>query len=111
MRIRSEKNVLWLEPVGDLDLALCPELRETVFRAIDGGARHILFDLARTDFIDSSGLGLLLTIYKRVAPLGGTVRVERATPRVYKIFHLAGLDEILAIGVVAGEEKDVQRAR
>ncbi len=98
MRFKRKKNVLRVELTGDLDLKACPALREELNAYIDReGIHHIFFDFREVDFIDSSGLGVLLSCYKRLAPYGGSVRVENLHPKVEMVFALAGMEKILKI--------------
>jgi stage II sporulation protein AA (anti-sigma F factor antagonist) len=46
--------------------------------------------------MDSSGIGVILGRYKNMKFSGGTVRAEHLNERMYKIFHMSGLDELIA---------------
>ena len=58
--------------------------------------RNIIFDFSRTEWMDSSGIGVILGRYKNMKFSGGTVRAEHLNERMYKIFHMSGLDELIA---------------
>lgn len=101
MRFKRKKNVLRVELTGDLDLKVSPQLWQQLNTYIDReGIHHVFFDFRDVQFIDSSGLGVLLSCYKRLAPYGGTVRAENLTQRVEMVFALAGMDKILKISGV-----------
>ena len=57
--------------------------------------RYLIFDFSKTQFMDSSGIGLVIGRYKALARRGGRVSVAGATPRVDKIFSMAGLYSII----------------
>ena len=61
----------------------------------DPRVKHLVFDLTGVSFMDSSGIGLVIGRYKALARRGGRVSVAGATPRVDKIFSMAGLYSII----------------
>ncbi|MEE0776977.1 MAG: STAS domain-containing protein, partial [Bacillota bacterium] len=89
---------LWLKVKGEFDMSKCPALREIAFTQIEEqGVHRIVFDCSSITFIDSSGLGLMLTLYKKTAPMGGGVFVKNVNPLLMPFFVMAGLDKILEI--------------
>ena len=71
-------------------------------RELDGSiAQHrpsvLRMDLTGIDFMDSSGLGLLMGRYDRMSRMGGELIVCDPTPSVLRMIRLAGLDRILKI--------------
>jgi anti-sigma B factor antagonist len=81
-------------PIGELDLAALPRLRQEVVGLVSGGSRKVVLDLAAVDFVDSAGLGGVVAVAKRVLAHGGMFRVARAEPRVWEVFTLVGLNRI-----------------
>ena len=57
--------------------------------------KHLVFDLTGVSFMDSSGIGLVIGRYKALARRGGAYRWPAPTPRVDKIFSMAGLYSII----------------
>ena len=55
------------------------------------------FDFKNTEFMDSSGIGLLMGRYKLMRALGGEVRIIHAGERIYKILVLSGIHKIIPI--------------
>lgn len=84
-----------LAPIGELDLASVPRLRQEVLTLVGSHARDIVLDLGAVDFIDSVGLGGVVAIAKRVVGSGGRFRVARPDARVWDVFTLVGLDRII----------------
>lgn len=82
-------------PIGELDLASVPRLRQEVLALLGDGGRDVVLDLGAVDFVDSVGLGGVVAVAKRVRSAGGRFRVVRPTPRVWEVFVLVGLDRIL----------------
>jgi anti-sigma B factor antagonist len=92
---------------GDLDLAAVPAFHQQIVGLVAGGARRVVLDLGALDFLDSVGLGLVVSALKRVRGSGGDLAVACAEPRILKPFELTGL--LQALAVVPTVEAAVQR--
>ncbi|MCX7828769.1 MAG: STAS domain-containing protein [Thermanaerothrix sp.] len=79
---------------GHLYVEDAAELKGQLFEQIEAGHHNFVFDFAKLDYIDSAGLGLLISIQKRVVPLGGRVLALGAHGLVREIFELTKLDRI-----------------
>lgn len=66
-------------------------------RLIDGGTRKLVLDLAGLDYIDSSGLGMLIFCGGRMEEAGGRMRVSGAAPAVARVFQIAHADRVLQL--------------
>jgi anti-anti-sigma factor len=80
---------------GDLDLEQATTLREELLEHIDGGATHLVVDLADCPFLDSTGISLLITTQMRLAAEGGDLRVTNAGHGVLAVLDLSGLSDLL----------------
>jgi anti-sigma B factor antagonist len=76
---------------GEIDLAGVDELREALHQLIVSGARHLVLDLGRVTYIDSTGLGVLVGACRRAQSHDGSLAVVGARPRLLSIFKLTGL--------------------
>jgi anti-sigma B factor antagonist len=82
---------------GEVDVASAPRLRECLVDLIAGGATQVVLDLDEVDFLDSTGLGVIVGALKRVRGQGGDLRVVCSTTRIRKVFELTGLDRALVV--------------
>lgn len=83
---------------GDLDLKTADPLREALDKLCERYRdRNIVLDLAEVDFIDSSGLGVILGRYRRLVNQGRTITLAGVKPSVRTVLELAGIDSIIAI--------------
>lgn len=81
---------------GDLDHHLAKEIREKSDYIIDRKkVKNIVFDFTNSNFMDSSGIGVIMGRYKRVIFTGGQVGVSNVTPPVDRIVKMAGLYKII----------------
>jgi len=77
---------------GEVDLYTAPQIRERVIQLLDDGARHVIVDLREVDFLDSTGLGVLVGSLKRLREQDGSLKVVTAGGRIPQLFRLTGLD-------------------
>ncbi len=88
---------------GDMDMSVVPEIRSAVDRAVDGGCAHIVLDLAAVTYADSSALGLLVWLDRRLQPLNGRLVLAGAGRDVSRILELSGLIGLAPSIVMAGD--------
>ncbi len=83
-------------PVDELDAGNAGELKRDAAAAL-GERRYAVFDLSRVRFVDSSGLGAMLSILRGVAARGGDLKLCGLSPQVKATFQLVRLDRIFEI--------------
>ena len=82
---------------GELDQHSAVKLRMNLDKKIMDGTSHLIFDLSELDFMDSSGIGIIIGRYKNLTALGGTTSVAGAKPHVEKILYMAAIDRIIPV--------------
>lgn len=84
---------------GELDLETSPEFRTLVENKLDQyqTIRHLILDLKKVNFIDSSGLGVILGRFKRLSQEGGRLSAINVSDQIRRIFELSGLLKIMDI--------------
>src|SRR5947208_12473988 len=70
-----------LEVGGEVDVYTAPRLRERLIELVDGGAKHVVVDLSRVEFLDSTGLGVLVGALKRLRAVDGSLGLVCAQER------------------------------
>ena len=73
------------------------ELKQGVLDELARGERKFLIDLSRTGYIDSSGLGVLVSLSKRIRAQGGEVRLGSLNDDLKALFELTKLDTLFQI--------------
>lgn len=86
-----------LQVGGEIDVATAPRLREQLLKLVNGQRYSIVVDLEDVDFIDSTGLGVLIGARKRVRLHDGDVKLICTEPRIVKVFEITGLDQVFQI--------------
>lgn len=98
MQIRTNGNTLIVKVTGDMDHHNAGTLRSAIDREIrQRPVKNLVFDLSELDFMDSSGIGLILGRYKRIKELEGNVFIAAARPEVERIINLSGLHKIIPL--------------
>jgi anti-sigma B factor antagonist len=91
----SERTVL--EIGGEIDVYTAPRVRERLVEILDGGQKHLVVDLRRVDFLDSTGLGVLVGIHRRLRSGAGSLTLVCPHEKLMKIFRITGLDTVFDI--------------
>lgn len=82
---------------GEVDVYTSPRLKQELVEAVDAGCVNMVVDLRRLEFIDSSGLGVLVGGLRRVKEKGGTLRLVCDKESILKVFRITGLDRVFAV--------------
>lgn len=73
---------------------------------MDSGCLNVVVDLENLGFIDSSGLGVLVSALRRVKERGGTLRLVCTKESILKIFRITGLDKVFPLFTSAEEARE-----
>jgi anti-sigma B factor antagonist len=82
---------------GEVDVATVPRLREQLHGLVAQGSTQIVVDLDGVDFLDSTGLGVLVGALKRVRSNDGELSLVCNQPRIRKVFEVTGLTKVFAL--------------
>jgi anti-sigma B factor antagonist len=100
--VRHVRGRVVVELAGELDLATAPRLRDRLAVLSEAGEDQITIDLTHLDFIDSTGLSVLVMAFTRAQSTGGTVVMRNPSAAVMRIFEITGLATLFSI--VADDE-------
>jgi len=82
---------------GEIDVYTAPQLREKLVELVDAGNHDIAVDMREVDFLDSTGLGVLVGTLKRVKSADGSLTLVCSQERILKIFRITGLERVFTI--------------
>ncbi len=91
----NHDGVATLRIDGELDAVTIPDVRPAIDALIAARPARVVVDLSGLRLIDSSGIGALVFLYKRVKEYGGVVRVAGVHDQPLSIFKLLRLDRVL----------------
>lgn len=96
MKYQVEENCLTIFLPGELDHHNAEEIRKGSDKLIEGNhIKCVIFDFQETNFMDSSGIGVIMGRYKLVYLLGGEVWAVHANERMKKILTMSGVTKII----------------
>lgn len=95
--VRRVGSTLIVEVDGQLIVGNRHELKEMMLEELSGGVRNFIVDFARTGYIDSSGLGVLVGLSKRVREVDGTLQLTSLSHDLMRLFELTKLDTLFTI--------------
>ena len=91
-----KRSTLTVFLVGELDHSMAARVRSEIDALIDDArVRRLVFDVSRLDFMDSSGIGLIIGRYKRLSRRGGSVAVADPGARIDKLFQMSGVYQVV----------------
>ena len=92
----KKKNALTVRLSGELDHSMVTAIRGELDALIaQADVKKLIFDLKGLEFMDSSGIGLIIGRYKLMAKRGGSVAVLGTDARIDQIFKMAGLYQLV----------------
>lgn len=91
-----KKNILIIHIDGELDHHNSIDIRKKADEIVcNNVVKTIIFDFAKTSFMDSSGIGVIMGRYKKIKSLGGSIGVINVNRNVEKILFFSGLNKII----------------
>lgn len=108
LAVKRERGVAVIAPtVKRLDASVAPAFKQAVVQLIEGGDTRLVLDLAGLEFLDSSGLGAMVSILKALGQRGVVV-VCGARGGVLSLFQLTRMDKVFPI--LPGCEEAIAKA-
>lgn len=95
---------------GELDLNTAPELQRPLDEAVNGGRASILIDLSGCDFIDSTGIAVIVRAWQRVGEDGdGNLVLCCSNDQVERLLKITGVES--SISILPNREAALERLR
>jgi len=97
LQIERLETTATLHLQGDLVAATVATLRPQLRTLVQEGIKELVFDLAATTMVDSSGIGLLMAAHNSMSRAGGSIRVVHASPEIQELFQSMRLNQHFAV--------------
>jgi anti-sigma B factor antagonist len=86
-----------LSPIGEIDVSTAPQLREKLVAYASREGRGLILDLGSVSFIDSTGLGVLVTAFNRLREQDRRFGVVCSSPKILRVLEITGLATLFAL--------------
>ena len=86
-----------IEVGGEIDVYTAPKLRDKITELVAAGTYHLVVDMEAVEFLDSTGLGVLVGGLKKVRAHDGSLSLICNQDRLLKIFRITGLAKVFVI--------------
>lgn len=96
-QVEKVSEVLVVDVEGQLIVGNRQELKQKVLEELEKGERKFVVDFEKTGYIDSSGLGVLVSLSKKVREQGGELRLANLNEDLKTLFELTKLDTLFQI--------------
>ncbi len=97
IKYNTLENALEIKPIGEVDIYTSPELKDKVFELIEVKKQDIIINGEKLDYIDSTGLGVIMSIYKKLQEKNLKIKILNLKPNIYKLFDITGLNKVFNI--------------
>lgn len=97
------ENVVALELDGEVDVYTAPLLRQEIVDQVTKGTKYLLVHLEKVEYLDSTGLGILIGGVKRLKEKNGALKLIGPSPRISRIFDITGLNRIFDVYVTQAD--------
>ena len=95
--VSTHGDVCVVEVEGQLIVGNRQELKKRILDELEKSTRKVLIDFTRTGYIDSSGLGVLVSLAKKIREMGGELRLANLNDDLQTLFELTKLDTLFQI--------------
>jgi anti-sigma B factor antagonist len=96
--ILDQEDDLWIvDVIGEIDIYTANKLKETLVKILDEHNTSIKINCLELDYIDSTGLGVLIGALKRLKQENKNIIISNAKPNISKLLSITGLNKIFVI--------------
>ena len=92
-----EGGIVLLEFFGEVDILASPKIKDVITNLVQNGQEKVIVSLEKIGYIDSSGLGVLLSVLKKIREINGHLCLVCNNPQILKIFEITGLVNVFEI--------------
>ena len=94
---KETENMWVFAPEGELDIFSSPNFKEKVVNAYDSRNSDIIIDLEKLEYVDSTGLGALISIFRKLKESNNKIIIDNIKPNIKKLFLITELDKLFVI--------------
>ncbi len=103
----ADRQLPIIELEGEVDVYTAPQLKQQMISILEGGAKELVVNLEKVDYLDSTALGVLIGGLKRMRERDGNMVLVCPSPRIRRVFEITGLDKIFDMYDTEDEAREV----
>ncbi|WP_431783491.1 STAS domain-containing protein [Streptomyces chumphonensis] len=103
VEVRREGETAVIAPEGELDHHTADVLRAPLHSSVEEGCTRLLVDCSRLEFLDSTGLNVLLAARLEAEAVGGAVHLAAMRPVVARVFEITGAGAVFTVHETLGD--------
>jgi anti-sigma B factor antagonist len=107
---RNQDGIEIVDVEGEIDVYTAPRLRELLIELVTDGHHRLVVNMEKVEFLDSTGLGVLVGGLKRVRAHDGSLDLVCTQERILKIFRITGLTKVFEISSTVDEAIDKRKS-
>ncbi|SHG31864.1 STAS domain-containing protein [Ornithinibacillus halophilus] len=100
INVKEENEKVVINVSGEIDVFTAPQLKEKIIPLVSAENAEVIVDFKDVNYMDSTGLGVLINAYKATKVNNSHIKIINLQDRVYRIFTITGLDEVMDINPV-----------
>lgn len=95
--VKETESKLAVKVIGEIDAYTAPQLREKLFPMSEKEGIKMVVDLSEVNYMDSTGLGVFVGVFKNVRAHDGEFKIVGLSERLQRLFEITGLADIIDI--------------
>ncbi|MEW8970883.1 MULTISPECIES: anti-sigma factor antagonist [Mesobacillus] len=95
--VKEKESTLAVKVSGEIDAYTAPQLREKLFPLSEKEGVKMVVDLSEVNYMDSTGLGVFVGVFKNVRAHDGEFKIVGLSERLQRLFEITGLADIIDI--------------
>ena len=99
IRINETNDVVTIAVSGDIEMMSIKDFKTKLFEVGENTYKDVDIDLSNVEYIDSSGVGVLITLLKRQKSKGKTLNISKVSPKVMNVLKLSSLSDVFNLSV------------
>jgi anti-sigma B factor antagonist len=93
----KDKNAWIAKPIGEVDIFTSPKFKEELIKIVEEIDTDLIIDGENLEYIDSTGLGVLISILKRIKGKGKTIILVNIKDNINKLLDITGLNKVFTV--------------
>ena len=97
MELRRRGGIVWIELEGDISFYNAGIIKQRILNALKPEDKTAIMNLSKVNFMDSAGLSVIISLFKHMKDLGGSLELEYPKLGVQKFLEMTRLDQLIEI--------------